>query len=51
MAPFCKDEEKYKVIEEVTTKINQIKNDGFQVLDEWEMDDNSLELTVTRWIT
>jgi hypothetical protein len=28
---------------------NQIKNDGFQVLEEWEMDDNSIELTVTRW--
>ena len=28
---------------------NQIKNDGFQVLEEWEMDDNSIELVVTRW--
>ena len=27
MGPYCKDEEKYKVIEEVTAKINQIKND------------------------
>jgi hypothetical protein len=22
---------------------------GFQVEEEWEMDDNSIELTVTRW--
>ena len=28
---------------------NQIKEMGFQVEDEWEMDDNSIELTVTRW--
>ena len=28
---------------------NQIKNDGFEVLEEWEMDDNSIELVVTRW--
>ena len=29
---------------------NQIKEMGFQVEEEWEMDDNSIELTVTRWI-
>ena len=29
---------------------NTVKEDGWQVAEEWEMDDNSLELTVTRWI-
>ena len=28
---------------------NTIKEMGFQVEEEWEMDDNSIELTVTRW--
>ena len=28
---------------------NQIKKMGFQVEEEWEMDDNSIELVVTRW--
>ena len=28
---------------------NEVKNNGFQVLEEWEMEDNSIELTVTRW--
>ena len=28
---------------------NQVKEMGFQVEEEWEMDDNSIELTVTRW--
>ena len=28
---------------------NTIKEMGFQVDEEWEMDDNSIELTVTRW--
>ena len=28
---------------------NQVKELGFQVDEEWEMDDNSIELTVTRW--
>ena len=28
---------------------NTIKEMGFQVAEEWEMDDNSIELTVTRW--
>ncbi|ANS04850.1 hypothetical protein [uncultured Mediterranean phage] len=28
---------------------NTIKDMGFQVDEEWEMDDNSIELTVTRW--
>ena len=26
-----------------------IKDEGFQVEEEWEMDDNSIELMVTRW--
>jgi len=29
---------------------NTIQDMGFQVEDEWEMDDNSIELTVTRWV-
>ena len=28
---------------------NQVKKLGFQVEEEWEMDDNSIELVVTRW--
>ncbi len=29
---------------------NTIKEEGFVVAEEWEMEDNSIELTVTRWI-
>ena len=29
---------------------NTIKEEGFIVDEEWEMDDNSIELTVTRWV-
>ena len=29
---------------------NQVKKMGFQIEDEWEMEDNSIELTVTRWV-
>ena len=29
---------------------NTIQDMGFQVEEEWEMDDNSIELTVTRWV-
>ena len=29
---------------------NTVKEDGWQVEEEWEMDDNSIELTVTRWV-
>ena len=29
---------------------NTINEQGFEVEDEWEMDDNSIELTVTRWV-
>ena len=29
---------------------NQVKKMGFQVEEEWEMEDNSIESTVTRWI-
>ena len=32
------------------TVYNQVKEMGFQVEEEWEMDDNSIELTVTRWV-
>ena len=28
---------------------NQVKELGFEVEEEWEMDDNSIELIVTRW--
>ena len=27
-----------------------VKEKGFQVEEEWEMDDNSIELTVSRWV-
>jgi len=30
---------------------NTVKEMGFQVEEEWEMDDNSIELVVTRWVT
>tara|TARA_Y100001970_G_C13890244_1_gene678351 strand:- start:46 stop:438 length:393 start_codon:yes stop_codon:yes gene_type:complete len=29
---------------------NNMKEDGWQVAEEWEMDDNSIELTLTRWV-
>ena len=29
---------------------NTVNELGFQVAEEWEMDDNSIELTVTRWV-
>ena len=32
------------------TVYNTVRDLGFQVQEEWEMDDNSLELTVTRWV-
>ena len=28
-----------------------VKEDGWQLAEEWEMEDNSIELTVTRWIS
>ena len=28
---------------------NSVKNMGFQIEEEWEMEDNSIELVVTRW--
>tara|TARA_B100000902_G_scaffold395329_1_gene453680 strand:+ start:1907 stop:2296 length:390 start_codon:yes stop_codon:yes gene_type:complete len=31
------------------TIYNNIKQKGWEVAEEWEMDDNSIELTVTRW--
>ncbi len=45
-----------RFIEKVTqqyarmTVHNQVKELGFKVDEEWEMDDNSIELTVSRWI-
>ena len=27
-----------------------VKEEGFEIAEEWEMDDNSIELTVTRWV-
>ena len=33
-----------------TTLHNIVKEEGYQVEEEWEMDDNSIELTVTRWV-
>ena len=44
-----------RFIEKVTqqyarvTLHNTVKEMGFQVEEEWEMDDNSIELTVTSW--
>ena len=29
---------------------NTVKEQGFEVEEEWEMDDNSIELTVSRWV-
>ncbi len=29
---------------------NSVKKMGFQVAEEWEMDDNSIEITVNRWV-
>ena len=29
---------------------NTMKEEDWQVTEEWEMDDNSIELTVTRWV-
>ena len=29
---------------------NQVKEMGFKVEEEWEMEDNSIELVVTRWV-
>ena len=28
-----------------------VKEEGFEIAEEWEMDNNSIELTVTRWIS
>ena len=45
-----------RFIEKVTqqyarmTLHNTVKELGFKVEEEWEMDDNSIELTVTRWV-
>ena len=29
---------------------NTVKEQGFEVEEEWEMDDNSIEITVSRWV-
>ena len=45
-----------RFIEKVTqqyarvTLHNTVKEEGFNIDEEWEMTDNSIELTVTRWI-
>ena len=45
-----------RLIEKVTQQYarmtihNSVKKMGFQVAEEWEMDDNSIEITVNRWI-
>ena len=31
MAPFCKDEEKYKVVEEMVNKIQELKNNSIKI--------------------
>ena len=33
-----------------STLYNTVKEEGFEVAEEWEMTDNSIELTVTRWV-
>ena len=32
------------------TLYGTVKEEGFEVAEEWEMTDNSIELTVTRWV-
>ena len=45
-----------RFIEKVTqqyarmTLYNTVKEEGFTVDEEWEMTDNSIELTVSRWV-
>ena len=45
-----------RLVEKVTQQYarmtihNTVKEMGFQVEEEWEMEDNSIELTVTRWV-
>ena len=45
-----------RLIEKVTQQYarmtihNSVKKMGFQVAEEWEMDDNSIQITVNRWI-
>ena len=45
-----------RIIDKVTQQYarmalhHTIKEEGFTVAEEWEMDDNSIELTVTRWV-
>jgi len=45
-----------RLIEKVTQQYarmtihNTIKDQGFEIEEEWEMDDNSIELTLTRWV-
>ena len=34
MAPFCKDEEKYQVVEEVVKQVEKIKNDKIKIDDQ-----------------
>ena len=31
MAPFCKDEEKYKVVESLVEKVKKLKNDNIKI--------------------
>jgi phosphomannomutase/phosphoglucomutase len=31
MAPFCKDEEKYKVVDEITNEIQQLKKENIKI--------------------
>ena len=34
MAPFCKDEEKYQVVEDLVKKVNEIKNNKIKIDDQ-----------------
>jgi len=38
MAPFCKDEEKYKVVESLVKKVKKLKNDNIKIADQYIVD-------------
>ena len=38
MAPFCRDEEKYKVVESLVEKVKKLKSDNIKIADQYIMD-------------
>ena len=38
MAPFCKDEEKYKVVEALVEKVKKLKSDNIKIADQYIID-------------